>query len=196
MSGQLSDVHYDWVSMFTGIPNLAGGFQGVEPGRSDQTARADQQGANANPGPATAPANGPRVNAATAAPAIAKARSAWLAARQGVERDLGKLHAAIMADYKDHAGIADIDKSVRAKVEPVLDTLDESLAEKLNDIGTNSDPARQADLVEDARKIIDRYKSYIANEPFVAAIDANPFVPLSIISTLTATLSALEKAVA
>ena len=128
--------------------------------------------------------------------AFAKARVAWVATRQKVESDLDKLHAKIIADYKDHGHLADIEKFFRAKVEPVLDSLDDSLARKFDEIASNADPAQHADLVRGAKQIMAKYKSYIAGEPFIAGLDTNPFMPLAIEKTLAATLSTLEKVIA
>ena len=59
----------------------------------------------------------------------------------------------------------------------------------------NTDPAQHAKLVVEAKKIIQGYESYLASEPLIAKLDANPFVPLAIQKTLTATLTTLSKVV-
>ncbi len=173
MSGQLNGAHLAWAAKFTGVAALA---------RQPE-------------GPDAAPAQGSADPRAAAGPAFAKVRTAWLTARQHVESELEKLHKAIMTAYKGHGAIGDIDKSVRAKVEPVLDNLDKSLAQKLDDVTKNTDPGQHTKFVGDAKQIIERYMTYVANEPFIAAVDKNPFVPLSVGATLTRTLSALEKSI-
>jgi len=129
-------------------------------------------------------------------PAFAKSRVAWLATRQRVEGEIDKLHGAMSDVYKDHGVSADLEKFFRAKVEPVLATLDETLAEKLDEVTQNTDPAQHDKLVQDARRIIEGYEQYLAREPLIAVLDNNPFVPLTIEKTLSATLTALSRAVA
>jgi len=48
--------------------------------------------------------------------------------------------------------------------------------------------------VQQARAIMQRYEAYVANEPLIAKLDTNPFVPVAIQKTLTATLTALSNA--
>jgi hypothetical protein len=42
----------------------------------------------------------------------------------------------------------------------------------------------------------DPYTKHVASDPTITALDKNPFVPLSIQKTMTATLTALSKAIA
>lgn len=154
---------------------------------------ADQAGAGAGagqPGQAGGAKNG------VGSPVFAKARTAWVATRQRVEADLDKLHEQLQATYKDHGVVADLETVFRSKVEPMMQTLDGSLADKLDEIAQTTDPAAHAKLVGEARAIIGRFESYLGSEPMIAKLDQNPFVPLSIEKTLTASLTALSKAVA
>jgi hypothetical protein len=50
-------------------------------------------------------------------------------------------------------------------------------------------------LVSEARSLIDGYSKHVASDETIAALDKNPFVPLSIQKTMTATLAALSKAI-
>lgn len=143
--------------------------------------------------------------AATAAPAaagsastaaFAKARVAWLAARRKVETEVGKLHAEMTSAYQGHGFGADLDRFFRAKVEPMMGSLDESLAHKLQEVTSNTDQAQHAQLVREAKQIIQRYETYVAGEKLIGKLDNNPFVPLAIEKTLTATLTTLGKVIA
>jgi hypothetical protein len=129
-------------------------------------------------------------------PVFAKARVTWVATRKKVESEIDKLHKEMMSVYAGHGVAADLDKMFMSKVEPIMGQLDESLAEKLDEVSSNSDPATHAKLVDEAKKIIAGYESYLASEPLIASLDKNPFVPLSIQATLTASLAALSKVVA
>jgi hypothetical protein len=124
-----------------------------------------------------------------------KSRLAWTAARKQVERDLGKLGDAIAATYEGHGAAGDLELAFRAKVEAMLSTLDHSLADKLDEVNRAADAAAHTELVQEARQIIRRYEAYLAGEPMIAKLDANPFVPTAIAKTLTATLEVLGKAV-
>lgn len=128
-------------------------------------------------------------------PTFGKARMAWIATRKKVETDIGKLHAAMAEAYKGHGIAADITAVFRTKVDPVMDNLDESLAHKLDEVTSNTDADTHAKLVQEARQIIERYRGFVASEPTIAKMDANPFVPLAIGKTLDATLSALSRAI-
>ena len=80
-------------------------------------------------------------------------------------------------------------------VAPVLEALDESLADKLDEATNATNPATRAKLVDEAKAIIQRYQAYLAGEPVIIALDTNPIVPVAIRPTLTTTLTALAQAV-
>ncbi len=157
-----------------------------------QTAIANFQQALDRAGPA--PANGQA--AAPNVAALTKAKLAWKATRTKIEGDLDKLHSEMAAVYKDHGFGADLDKYFSSKVQPVLDSLDDSLGDKLDAVLQNTDPAQQAKLVGEAQKILQKYQSYVTGEPLIAKLDDNPFVPLQIGKTISTTLGALSRVIA
>jgi hypothetical protein len=127
--------------------------------------------------------------------AYGKARLAWVGVRKKLETDLDTLRKHLLEFYKD-AGIAgDLDKRYSERVAPVLAHLDEDLADTLDAAVNATDPAKRAKLVEDAGKTIKRYQDFIASEAIFGELDANPFVPLAITQTVTATLATLAKTV-
>ena len=75
-----------------------------------------------------------------------------------------------------------------------MEQFDETLAHKLDEIAANTDPSQHAKLVQEAQVQLQRYQSYLASEPLIATLDSNPFTPLAIEKTMTATLTALSKA--
>ena len=136
--------------------------------------------------------------ATAAAPPAAlytKSRAAWVATRAKVESDIAKLHGALTSTYQGHGAAEHLEKAFQARVEVMLNALDHSLAEKLDEVNQTADAGQRAQLVQEARQIMQRYESYLASEPLIAKLDANPFVPVAIEKTLTATLVALSKAV-
>jgi hypothetical protein len=143
------------------------------------------------------PAENRSAAAAAAPPAAlyAKSRMAWVATRAKVESDIARLHGALTSTYRGHGAAEHLEKAFQARVEAMMNALDHSLAEKLDEVNQAADAGQRARLVQEARQIMQRYESYLASEPLIAKLDANPFVPVAIEKTLTATLAALSKAV-
>ncbi len=129
----------------------------------------------------------------TVAATASTSRLAWLAARKKVESEITKLHDKMASAYQDHGFGADLDKIFHSQVEPVLGTLDEALAHKLDECAKATDAVTHGKIVQEAREIIGRYEGYLASEQLIAKLDANPFEPLAIQKTLTATLETLSK---
>jgi hypothetical protein len=156
---------------------------------------------------AAGPAGRPTApSAAAAAPAAAapsgagpvtyaKSRLAWLAARKKVASDIEKLRVAIADTYKDDGIATDLDKAFRNRVAPVLSSLDERLANALDDATNEADPVKRAKLVSEAKKIIIDYTSFLERTSTISDLDSNPFVPLNINDLLSNTLSTLAKAI-
>jgi hypothetical protein len=126
---------------------------------------------------------------------FAKARMAWIVTRKKVEGDIGKLHGAFNSAFKGHPMGPDLGAAFKARADKVLEALDETLADKLDEVTRNTDGSQHAKLVQEAKQIIQRYEPTVANDSTIAALDANPFAPLAIRKTLTATLSTLSKAI-
>jgi hypothetical protein len=127
--------------------------------------------------------------------AYAKSRLAWLAVRKKMETDLETLRKEILAYYKDQDIAPDLDARYAERVAPVLANLDEALADTL-DMATNAtDATQRTKLVTESRQIIKRYQDFMASEPIFGELDSNPFVPLAITKTMTATLATLAAAV-
>jgi hypothetical protein len=145
----------------------------------------------APPAPAAAPAKPPEGAKVT----YAKSRLAWLAARKKMESEIEKLRGEIVASFQEDGEGPELDKLYRDRVAPVLQGLDESLADKLDEAANAADPAQHQKLLGEAKAIIKRYTDFLAAEPLIADLDDNPFVPLSINATMSATLTALSKAV-
>ena len=151
--------------------------------------------APANPQPGNGAGNAGNAGGGASTVTYAKSRLAWLAARKKVESEIDKLRSEIVATYKDD-GIADqLELTFRSRVAPVLTSLDESLADTLDEVANATDPTQRARLVAEAKAIMQRYQGYLSSESLIADLDNNPFVPLSIQQTISATLSALDKAV-
>lgn len=129
-------------------------------------------------------------------PVIDRTKTAWTLARGRVDSELKKLLDAMKAVYKDQEFGTAVDRVFQAKVGPMLAGLDNTLVDTLDQAAKATDGAQRKVLLEQARGIIGRYERYVAGQPLIAQLDANPFVPLQIGKTLTGTLTVLNKSVA
>ncbi len=128
--------------------------------------------------------------------AFTKARQAWSATRKRVEDEIEKLRTAIVSAYQDHDIASDLEASFRTKVlGTVLQNFDDRLSEKLNEVAGATDAAQRKKLIDEAKGIMDGYRTYVSSAPLLADLDDNPFEPLKIRQTVTTTLSALEQIV-
>ena len=152
-------------------------------------------------GSAAVPANGAADAAKTngAKPAgivtYAKSRLAWLAARQRIGGDIAKLRAQLVAEYKDEPDLEDILDAYDTHVQPILSAFDEDLADKLDEATNAEDAAARAQLVADAKALIGKYQKFLDGEKLIGDLDDNPFVKLSIRTTMGTTLTALAAAI-
>jgi hypothetical protein len=126
--------------------------------------------------------------------AYSKSRRAWIAVRKQVETDLDKLRAEIVKTYEADGIGPQIDKSFRDRVAPVLQTLDERLAEKLEEATSQTDPAQRTKLVGEAKQIIQEYQNFVSSSQIVTDLDTNPFAAIAIKQTVAGTLGVLAKA--
>lgn len=125
------------------------------------------------------------------APAVVytQSRLAWGATRKKVQAELQKLEQAIVAEYQG-IEVPELSKGVR-KLDTVLELFDESLQDALDDALNAADPAAKAQHHDRARDIIARYRGYLDSDPLVQELDGNPFVPVAVRATLSASLQTL-----
>lgn len=142
------------------------------------------------------PGGAPDAKAAKDGPvAYAKARMAWQATRKKLDADLQTLRGAIRDSFAEDGNVDTIDREFVARTKPVLETLDDSLADTLDDAINATDAAKRAELVSQSKQIIKRYQDFIASDILMRELDGNPFVPLSTTKVMTATLGTLATAV-
>ena len=136
------------------------------------------------------------VDPAKGAVAYAKSCLAWRATRARTRSDIDKLSAELQAVFGDDDDIAkELEQKYRSCVAPILEELDDGLADKLDEAANASDPTARKKLVEEARSLIGKYQSFLAANDIIARLDSNPLVPLAIQHTLSSTLDAVAKAV-
>ena len=125
----------------------------------------------------------------------AKSGQAWTVARGKVEADIEKLRAQLVETYKDDGLAGEIESRFRARVVPVLAALGANFPARLAAASGATDPNARAAQIKEAQEILASCKAFIDSEPLLADLDANPFVPLTIRQTMSATVAALEKVV-
>lgn len=151
--------------------------------------------------PAPAPA-APVVNGANGAapdPAAAqklkKSHAVWSATRSKIDADLKKLSKAILAAASGDDEAKELEKVLTTVVEPVLTTFDESLSDMLAAAADATEDAERQKLLKQAQGTVARYQKFVEGNKVLSHLDENPFVPVAMVKTLTATLAALSAAV-
>ena len=145
--------------------------------------------------PATTGAQ-PAVDPAKGAVAYAKSCLAWRATRAKTRSDIDKLSAELQAVFGDDNDVAkELEQKYRSRVAPILEELDEDLADKLDDAANASDPEKRQKLVQEARSLIGKYQNFLASNDIILRLDSNPLVPLAIQHTLSTSLDAVAKAI-
>jgi hypothetical protein len=130
--------------------------------------------------------------------AFQKLRLAWVEARNRVHGELEKLKAAIIREYEDEEefdpeDLADATQKV-TQLDQILENLDESLKDKLDEVLVETDPDKKRRLQQEAQQIMSGYRRYVDSDPLVAVVDDNEFLPVTVKKTMTGVLSAMEKA--
>ena len=126
----------------------------------------------------------------------AKAKLAWLAARQKVHGELDKLRTEIRDTFadEDEPTFPDLENRLTG-LDAILATLDESLADTLDAaLNAGQDEARRSEHHRQAQAQIAEFLAYVDADPLLSAIDANPFVPVTVHALLQSTLKALSQA--
>jgi len=77
------------------------------------------------------------------------------------------------------------------KLDHVLEVFDEALADTLDAALNGASVAEKQRLHEHARELIAGDERYLQTDPIVRELDANPFVPIAVQSTLASTLHVL-----
>ena len=136
-----------------------------------------------------------QAHAAAQAPTITKARTAWMATRQKIDGDMGKLHKAFSSAFEGHEKGDQIYGAFQTRVTTVLDTLSHELADMLDAVNKARTRTERQQMVEQAHKLLEQYQAHVAADQTIAALDKNPFMPLQVQKTMLATLAALSRTI-
>ena len=143
--------------------------------------------------------NGAAPGAPAADPAatqkLQKSQQIWTATRAKIDAELQKLSKAVLAAAEGEDIAQGLEQQFTSAVEPVLQTLDDSLSDALSKAAAATDPAERQKQTQQAQALIAKYQQFVAGNPIISHLDKNPFVPLAIEKTLTATITALSASV-
>lgn len=128
------------------------------------------------------------------------ARLAWDKTRRQILAELQNLDRSIRAAVSEHNADADapdeyVDTELDAGVNDlygILEALDERLIGVL-DQALNAEGELRDKLHEQARDLIDEYRTFVATSPLMSKIDKNPFLACSIKSRADKALTVLTK---
>lgn len=156
--------------------------------------------ASTAPGGASAggPVNAPAVQPAKAKDSpegvvdYAKCRLAWAAARQKVAGELQALEKAVLDEYKDSKAFAKLQVGIR-RFDAVLAGFAENLDDLLDDALNAKSPQERQTHHARAAEVTKRFLAYASSDPLIAKLQANPFITVSIKTSLVTTLEALSK---
>ena len=126
----------------------------------------------------------------------ADAAAAWRATHRQADERIKALQAAVKAHCADAPPplLQEIEKGL-ARLDAVLGTVDQRLADSLTKAGEAKDEAAREAELANAKAIFGEYIEYVKN-PLVAHIDQNPFgVKTGLAALLGAGLSAAAKAI-
>jgi len=130
--------------------------------------------------------------AAAASPEVYRRSSVeWAGLRAGIEADLKRLEASILTWGRDQPDLDDLTPHT-APLFAVLDRLDTRLGSSLMTAAEAAEPGAQQQALAEARQAIQDYQGFVSADPLVAALDDNPFLPLTIAATVRQTLATLQ----
>ncbi|MBT9456869.1 MAG: hypothetical protein IV097_09625 [Burkholderiaceae bacterium] len=124
--------------------------------------------------------------------AFMQARLKWDQARTKIQAELRQLEAAILEQTRDEPDFAEI-KANSGVVYTMLDFLDESLIDKLDEALNASSDAERSELQAQALEIVNENLDYVRTDDMVKDILNNGFVKLSFLPRLEPLLNELAQ---
>lgn len=130
-------------------------------------------------------------------PELARAPLLWDTTRDLMQKNIEALKAAVQAQLADEG--ADVVKQITdqmKQLDRIVGRLDTRLSESLLKAGAAPDPGERRAELGITRAILADYIRYVASEPLIAHLDANPFgVKTDLKAMLTASLTKLARAI-
>lgn len=122
----------------------------------------------------------------------ARCRLAWEAARKKVHAELQALEATILERYRDTRGFADLTTRIR-KFDTVLTGFEDKLSDLLDDALNAQDDTQRAAHHAAARASVKKFLERARGDRFITNLQNNPFMPVTVQTSLVTTLEALDK---
>ncbi len=107
----------------------------------------------------------------------------------------GQFQAALRDDLRDEPDFSELDLKV-ALLDRVLQRLDGSLETKLDEAMSADKRDTKLRLKQESRQQVMDYISFVNENPMIARLDSNRFMPLTVCADLTGQLSALAASLA
>jgi len=125
--------------------------------------------------------------------AMQKSRLLWDSARKKVGGEIAELKKRVLAEFEGDPEEAQVMDALD-QLDEITSTLDERLIDALDDLLSEQDPAKHAELLEDAKEVLADYAKFVQSNELVQKLNGEtPFgMSLSIGSTMAATVKALQ----
>lgn len=123
------------------------------------------------------------------------AHQEWLGTRSKTFEAIRSYQAALRDEFKDDPDFDDIDEAI-SNLDDILVELDDRLAGYLQEAIDEPDLQERLALKALALDALEDYQGFVENHPYLAAVDKNDFMPMTVYATLTASLANIEKTLA
>jgi hypothetical protein len=127
--------------------------------------------------------------------AFRKSRLAWGQTRQKVHGQIRQFQSALRDELRGEPDFADMDFKI-SLLDGVLKRLDGSLETKLDDAMNAEKAAVKLQLKQASRQQVMDYISFVNENPMIARLDSNSFMPMTVCADLTGQLADLAQTLA
>ncbi len=127
--------------------------------------------------------------------AFRKARLNWGKARTDARSTVAELQARLRAVLANEPDFAALNTEI-GKFDSIIEGLDSRLETTLDEALSGADPETMSKLKAKAQEIIDEYRAFVEQHPFLRKIDGNKFMPVTVFATLSTELQNLAKELA
>ena len=123
---------------------------------------------------------------------LKKSRDVWDATVAKIARDLDQLVKAVTAASAGHELGDGFEREFQTVVKPLLDTVDTTLSDLLSEAAKAGTAEEHQRMLGQARETVGKLTKFVQSHPVVGHLDDNPFVPMSLQKTLSASLTAVS----
>jgi hypothetical protein len=122
---------------------------------------------------------------------LAQGLLVWNGTRSRVAEQVKALQQAILAQSSGEADFGDIKAGI-GNLDDILESLDDSLSDKLSELRGTTNPALKEAGSKEAAAIVARFEKFVAEDALINEIDDNGFVATDIKAKITAALAAVR----